>query len=236
MRALFFIFSIIICKGSYEQSLIPKPIPNLQVTSSNINSLSNPIKSYNISIGGDPNTLTSINSSQNITAVADKTINIFENTIISANGSGKFLAYINNTLDLVWIEPNSTPGNVVQYERLELGIKFSDDIENEINNFISNTVNTNNLNPFLNPFDPNDIDIKAEFSIFDGFNTYQFISLGFYYEEFAHNAALTNWIMQPNDYRFRIRFTPRIAGLCKCKIIANIKGFGTITTSEFTFC
>lgn len=135
-------------------------------------------------------------------------------------------AYIgNNAFEVFWFEPNSSPGSVGQYEKLELGIRLPDSIETRINRFVHDSIGGNKLNPF----NPNEIDVRAEFySLGSTYNTlgispYRTV-YGFYYREFEKsiNGNANNyddgWNEDTTSFPFRIRFAPPHAGNWAVKI------------------
>jgi hypothetical protein len=167
---------------------------------------------------------------------------------ITVNNNGKFIARINpNALNVVWIEPG-TSGVAEQYKKMELGVRFNSETEALIDEFL--TVNASDIaprtNPSLNPFDPEEIDLYAEFYYhlhgFPGGNGIwigPFRQNGFFYKEFIRIVtsypSTSNWQYKSSDYRFRIRFAPRYPGEWKCKVFANINNGNQIYTSEFFY-
>lgn len=141
------------------------------------------------------------------------------------------------TPDIAWLEP--TPAGVVpQYEKLELGLQFSTQIQEAIANFENGTGT-----PAINPFDPEQVNIQANFEHFDSRNqrwvpTDQIF--GFYYKEFDrvlnnNNIDLSDWVDLAAPHHFRIRFAPRQQGQYRCVIQTNVTGFGQHTFGAFEF-
>ena len=60
-----------------------------------------------------------------------------------------------------WLVPKAMANpNIMQFERIELGVNIHDSIEKQVQSFLKRE----NQGKKLNPFDPEDIDIYAEFS------------------------------------------------------------------------
>lgn len=106
------------------------------------------------------------------------------------------LNMVNNEYKLTWIYPKATTKEVGKYDKLEFGIRLSEKVTKQINDFISG-------NEGLNPYDPSDISI-----------TFSFISptmkektvYGFYYQEYERTKESWNYV--PTTYNWRIRFAP----------------------------
>jgi len=87
-----------------------------------------------------------INGNANVEYKAGKCIHLAPG--FSASGftnGGKFRAHIVHPFDVVIMEPTTTPGEVPKYEKLELGIKLPDDINNKVNDFSINPNPTKGL-------------------------------------------------------------------------------------------
>lgn len=105
---------------------------------------------------------------------------------------------------------------VKKYEKFELSINLPDTIENKIQNFINK-----NGNERVNPFNPEKINITAEFSHVNDSIIKTYKRYGFYYEEFRRSGS--RWVKIKNQDLFRIRFTPDKTGkwLVKLKVFIN---------------
>lgn len=219
-----------------SQSVVPQEIPCLQITQTNLPGLGSGIEATDcIETDGNVTFL----QYENYSIHAGDYISFGQNTVIDPDASHQFHAYIDNGgMDLAWYFPNATPGTVEQYAKLELGVRFEADIETYVQNF-------NNELPGIqiNPFDPEQLDLKAEFwyysTILNEWVGPQQV-FGFYYEEYTRNSAGTypdgQWILDnTNQHRFRIRFAPRYIGLWKCKVSADVPGYGSFQSTEFTF-
>src|SRR6266496_4875723 len=130
----------------------------------------------------------------------------------------------NSDIDVVVIEPAVNPIEVGQFEKLELGIKLPDYINNAIDNFFTNAIP---LNPKINPYDPDQIDVHAVFN-YGNFQE-QYIVNGFFYREYQVNTTLNQWdeiTASPyswTQYPWRIRFAPPTIGDWKqCGIIVDV--------------
>ena len=122
-------------------------------------------------------------------------------------------------------------GAIPQFDKLELGIDLPTDIDQKIQNFF-------NGNPDqLSPFDPNDVNIQANFYYFDEtsgqWSPNSVNIFGFYYEEFTDSG--TDWHNENTTHDFRIRYTPRIQGRWKCSIKVFINSVETYKPNDFVF-
>jgi len=230
--------------------LTPHSIPYVSLTPNNMTNFSGLKEGYNIKDEDNDNVTIHINGNQNVEVKASHDIHFDGEWLVEPNANGNFYAHIEDPMfDLVWFTPNNTPGFVPRYEKLELGLQFKDEINQAIENYI--------LPPHyaaeLNPFNPEDIEIKAEFERIDptngqpygGSNDYAKV-YGFYYKEFEQNLSdpdPNNWswnamemIDQVNSkYNFRIRFAPPEYGTWRCKVTATVNGYPLMEAKEFTF-
>lgn len=161
-------------------------------------------------------------------------------------------------LTIGWFDPYSTPGEVPLFEKLELGVNFPLEINQAIAQFIKFSLPPNNGSILandkvgINPFNPEDIDIKAEFSYFltdssgngrwtnEGLPSVlkqafeeQGIGFpvkvnGFYYKELKRNlnGPSVRWKWNPNnmmdDYNSEFNFRIRFAPPLEGKWKCNI--------------
>lgn len=130
-------------------------------------------------------------------------------------------AYIGqNDFEVVWFEPNDTPGEVGQYEKLELGVKLPSPIDSMVYSFLHPPGTTE----WLNPFDPAAVNVEAEFYFLGenySLNAYDFTKkvYGFYYKEyFVPEESDSSWVEDSTSYPFRIRFAPTAMGNWVVKI------------------
>ncbi|MFN5418111.1 MAG: hypothetical protein ACK5B9_13715 [Flavobacteriia bacterium] len=137
-----------------------------------------------------------------------------------------------------WIIPKALSNPLIMtYNRMEIGINLPDSINSMITNFIKDSLTTNKLNPF----NPEDIDIKAEFYIKEGENWKfkQFI-YGFYYEDFKRNTQSKNindwnWSKLKTKDNFRVRFAPTEAGKWKFNVRIKIKEQEIVNLGDYEF-
>ncbi len=210
------------------QTLVPHPIPCIDVTPASIGALPSGVQANDcITVEGET---VNFNPAQNYSIKAGEFIEMNANTVIQPDAVHQFHAFIEGTgLDLAWYTPNSTPGIVERYDKLELGVQFENTIKTKIEHFIDNTPG-----PQLNPFNPDEVDLYAEFFLFyDGvWNLVKKVN-GFYYEEFQRE--INEWDTVETAHDFRIRFSPNSTGNWKCKISAAVSGHGILNAHEFTF-
>ncbi|PLW93371.1 MAG: hypothetical protein C0592_06365 [Marinilabiliales bacterium] len=177
---------------------------------------------------------------------ADQRIHFMPGTKISPNQQGYFQASIRpNAMEVVWMEPG-TSGVAEQYKKMELGVRFNAEIETHIDEFLSE--NQSDLAPRqyldgLNPFDPDEIELYADFYYLSGPHIFQSIparQYGFFYrdykriidEEYPENSV---WEIIETDYRFRIRFAPRFTGRWRCRVGVNINISTNYELADFEF-
>lgn len=153
-----------------------------------------------------------------------------------------------NNLEAAWFEPiNYFPQ---LYEKIEWGVKLPSEVEAAIDNWIVNDQNGNNLlQPALNPFDPEQIDVHA---IVEYPSNGQWIVqpvFGFFYQEFDRITVYNNpdqlpgmddpdnwfWKDVPVEYRFRIRWAADVIAHHKVTIKVNVPGFGNWEMIPFEF-
>ena len=215
---------------SLGQVVIPHAIPCLNITPENILTLPSGI-SANECIIADGDTVY-FKPDQHYSIRAGEFIEFNENTVITPDVSHQFHAYIQKEeLDLAWYYPNETPGTVGKFEKLEIGIQFDSTIENKINRFINREAGNK-----LNPFNPDDVDVFAEFWIKIGGDWFFHKRVNaFYYQEFSRNIDTLTWDTLSTLHNFRVRYAPEYLGDYRCKITAEVFGYDTITASEFTF-
>lgn len=168
----------------------------------------------------------------NKTVTAEETINFqdgFSAGTFNINGKMHFKI---DKEDLDIVAYTSDLNSVLKNDKFELGIKLPETIGQKIADFISNGQSSTNINPY----DPEQIDIRADFStLYQGQWSSPMQSFGFYYEEFARNTS-GGWDPVPiSGYNFRIRFCPRSIGLWKCKINIFIQGQLAFEANEFQF-
>ncbi len=225
-----FVILLGITPNTFGQVVIPHAIPCVAITPENILTLLSGI-SANECIIADGDTVY-FKPDQHYSIRAGEYIEFNENTVITPDGSHQFHAYIQKEeLDLAWYYPNETPGTVGKFEKLEIGVQFDSTIQNKINRFINREAGTK-----LNPFNPEDVDVYAEFWIKIGGDWYFHKRVNaFYYQEFSRDIDTLTWDTVATLHNFRVRYAPEYLGDYRCKITAEVFGHDTITASEFTF-
>lgn len=144
----------------------------------------------------------------------------------------------NGGFDLHWIMPKVLSNPLIMtFERMEVGINLPDSVNRMIQNFIKESDTSSKLNPF----NPEEIDIKADFFIQEGENwkPKQFV-YAFYYEDYRRNTQSKNindwnWIKLKVKDNFRIRFAPTQVGKWKFSVIVKVKGKEVANLGEFEF-
>ncbi|HBG71975.1 MAG: hypothetical protein A2W93_05325 [Bacteroidetes bacterium GWF2_43_63] len=235
MKKLFLIIFVLMTLAVYAQ----QTLPCTQIGVNNLGGQNPYITGSCLEVSSDLHV-----NNKNVIMEADNRIHFGPGTNISPVQQGDLHASIRpNALQIAWIEPG-TVGSVGQFKKLELGVKLNNEIEALIDEFIAAGKSdvAPRTNPSLNPFDPDEIDVYAEFSYQQNPVSWAgpYRQNGFFFEDFARNQSDSDpanwtWDNVPSDYRFRVRFTPKNTGTWKCRIIAIVNGFGEYSTSFFTF-
>jgi hypothetical protein len=248
MRNKLILATMLLCAGMYAhaQNYNPSPIPCKKITPTLLNNYNGIIDANCIEDENNSNTNININGNQNVELKAGEEINLDGEVWVHPNANGNFYAHIEpNEIGLAWYQPYGTPGSVLKYDKVEIGIDLPDDINQQIQNYLLE--NSNILK--LNPFNPEQVDVKAEFYRNNNPNgtgswVGPFKIYGFYYEEFIENTTdgnPLNWSLDPvaSDYKFRVRFAPPYEGLWRCKINItlhqNTPQQVVYNATEFTF-
>jgi hypothetical protein len=225
-----FVLLLCISQTTFGQVVIPHAIPCVTITPENILTLPSGI-SANECITADGETV-NFKPDQHYSIRAGEYIEFNENTVITPDGSHQFHAYIQKEeLDVAWYYPNETPGTVGRYEKLEIGVQFDSTIQNKIERFVNRETGTK-----LNPFNPEDVDVYAEFWVkIEGYWFYHKRVNGFYYQEFSRNIDTLTWDTVATLHNFRVRYAPPQLGTFRCRITAEVFGHDTLVATEFTF-
>jgi hypothetical protein len=129
---------------------------------------------------------------------------------------------------LVWVQPE-LPMVCGKNEKLELGIELPHRIDSLIQNFIAKKAGDK-----INPFNPDDIDIKAVFEHTDlNQQKHSMRQYGFFYVEFERKAI--DWKKQENDYPFRIRISPTHIGKWTGSVSIQVKNEALWQSEIFEF-
>ena len=127
-------------------------------------------------------------------------------------------------------------GSVPRYEKLEFGLGLPPEAEKRISNFVGEVPGL----PKLNPFDPADVDIRAEFQQQEGAGwTVKGRQYGFYYRGYVldTSGASVNWHRneQPVAERFRVRYAPPAVGEWRVKFTVFLNEVGNYVTPYVYF-
>jgi hypothetical protein len=129
---------------------------------------------------------------------------------------------------------NGAP-QVPLFEKIEFGIKLPTEIQNRINNFLTqNQSAVNHSTDFLNPYDPQDISVEATLTFSKQVANVGSVSVspvvfGFYYQEFSVAPGSNNYNSITTEYPFRIRIAPTDLGNHSISFVVKYKKLdGTI--------
>jgi hypothetical protein len=166
-----------------------------------------------------------VSQTANVTYHAGQSIKLMPG--FSASGfvsHGDFEAIIRKDVDLVIMEPTTTPGTVGKYEKFEIGVKTTDAIKTQINNFLSGSTG-------INPYDPNQIEVYTVIQSPSGsFSTVN----GFYFEDYAQDLSSNDWTLVSTEYPWRIRIAPNELGTWKGTVFVNAGGSTYINYFQFS--
>lgn len=113
------------------------------------------------------------------------------------------------TIDAAWFEPNATPCLVGKYQKMEIGLKLPEIVQEKIDNFLKRIQPENQLNPY----DPELLDVKI---ILQSPSNQQYIKPAFYYEPYENVGGI--YVKQNTDFPFRFRFAPDELGSWKLSV------------------
>ncbi|HRE75612.1 MAG TPA: T9SS type A sorting domain-containing protein [Flavobacteriales bacterium] len=240
MRAYFFCF-IWLCLGCLngfsQQTYVPFPCrvlsqQDVQTTGNNLL-----IRQENC-IETSGNIL--VNNPESVLLESGQSIHLKPGFKAAPGTAEQFNARINRSeVGLVIYEPAQTPGQVPVFEKFELGVDLPDTILQLVERYVAQP----RQYPNINPFNPDEISIEAQFFILnengqfhpfpDGMWMGPEIKYGFYYEDFQRDSA--SWTKLSNQHPFRIRFASSWVGNWKVKIFVNVQGLGSYESSEYSF-
>ncbi|NVO20437.1 MAG: DUF5060 domain-containing protein [Bacteroidetes bacterium] len=125
---------------------------------------------------------------------------------------------ISDSLHVVFLDPD--PAIIYQFEKIELGIKLPELIENKIREFRTPPFSKGGINPY----NPDIIDLSADFTSESG-KAYHVN--GFYYCDFERAnctpMAYPCWIEKAVGYSWRIRFAPPEPGNWKFRCQLKVR-------------
>ncbi len=140
------------------------------------------------------------------------------------------------TAEYAWYEPSEV-GKAVQFEKLELGISLPIKDRGAIVNYLREL----KVGPGLNPYDPEDIDVRAYFT-FESQTGREKAELvyGFYFRDFSRDISHPDpnrhkWSNVPNEHDFRVRYAPKEVGSYRCEMKVFLKGELAYSSGEFRF-
>jgi len=130
----------------------------------------------------------------------------------------------------VKFSPYTISNDVGKYEKFEIGLKLSDEIETKINNYIRNLSGAK-----INPYLESQIDIVVKFT---STSNRVINKPAFYYEDYSgRNLDSNKWYYNNQPYKFRVRFAPDEIGNWRYEIKINVNGalVETVQSIDFKF-
>ena len=132
---------------------------------------------------------------------------------------------------------------VEEYELLEVGVRLDAALQLRADSFIDASMMVDPVShqpvydvlgsePGLNPYDPAEMDLFAEFTSPEG-KSYRVN--GFYYQEFENRADTSGWDALPTDFKWRLRFAPVGVGDWTVRFGYRDQGGDEIWTGGFGF-
>lgn len=167
--------------------------------------------------------------SGNVQVVSGRKVHLKAGTKMKPQPGQK--VYLGVRVDTVqWYFPSTGPGNVPLYAKVEIGINPGKSILDPIANFLQGIPNQAQCNPF----DPEEIDIRADFQFWgNGGWAAEDFRYGFYFQEFrplTSNQENCCWDSVPTVHPFRVRFTPKKVGRHRFRVSIKAKGLPEIIT------
>ncbi len=218
----------------------PQPMPPYYLNNLSVNSTNgiNLYQSETIISTGNENEPVNITGAAKVDYKASKEVELKPGfTASNFTGVGEFHAYIGELpFEVAWFEPTTNVGTVPKYEKLELGIKLPQEIQDNIDDFLNDpTLPYLTSGDQINPYNPEQISIEINLTSPDNRNITKY---GFYYKEFeVGNTGNTGiplyWNDFDTDYHFRIRIAPDYIGKWNyiIKLILNNNELGTYNGS-----
>ncbi|NOQ75577.1 MAG: T9SS type A sorting domain-containing protein [Crocinitomix sp.] len=225
---LSFVFGLFCSQNIHSQIVIPHPIPCIDINPVSVDTFPSGISAHDcIEVDGET---VDFKTDQHYSIKAGEYIQFDNNTVIEPDETHLFHAYIQTEdMDLAWYYPNATPGTVGQYEKLEIGVQLNESINDKIENFVNREIGGK-----LNPFDPYEVDVYAEFwYLFEDEWLGPVRANGFFYQEYTRETV--DWDTVLIAHNFRVRYAPSTIGTYRCRITADIGGVGIQNASDFTF-
>lgn len=141
-------------------------------------------------------------------------------------------------MELAWMHPAGQAASVPVNKYLEIGFKLRMEHRRMIDNYLQGRA----VPDRLNPFDPDDMDVRALFTRIDstGAPLEREERLGFWYRDYTRdysNPDPQEWTHKERetDYRFRARFTPQSVGDWSVQVMMIIKKTDTLWTNTTGF-
>lgn len=119
--------------------------------------------------------------------------------------------------EVINLEPAGKTIQVGEYEKLELGVSLPAAIQNQVARFIRDKKG-------LNPYNPEDIDLRADFISPSGKRRTVF---GFFYEDYQRGRG-KEWEYKNTDHPWRIRHALNEVGVWKIQVKCAVRDHGEL--------
>ncbi len=148
------------------------------------------------------------------------------------------VAYTQENKSIKILYPTSGIAKTGKWEKIEIGVSIPSEINLKIQNFIDNR----NVAEKINPFNPDEFSIEADFQIISiGDEKLPSRKIyGFYYREYERNIESQNkdegvWQLSKNEFPYRIRFAPNKIGSWNCRVKLVVNGSQKFDLGEIKF-
>jgi hypothetical protein len=237
MRLFLFLYVALLSGGISAQSgnLIPQAIPCLNIDHQSNGIFNGTYYSENCINIGNTNGNTQVVSDQYVKFQAGNEITLLPNSQYKANNQGEIhLKIEKSAVEAVWFSPDHSPGFVGQFNRLEVGFKLPESVNEMVNAFFEGSSSG------LNPFDEFDVDFRVKLTAPNGTQTTRF---AFYYVPCITNLNSTwdspnyqnNWSNDTTSYPWRFRFAPDQLGVWNASIEVVRQGTVLYANPAFSF-
>jgi len=140
-------------------------------------------------------------------------------------------------IKVIVLEPDPNIKSIQKYEKLELGIIMPKEVDNLVKNYLAKHDSYPAKYQGINPFNPDDISVEANFYPPNNSKTEPILVYGFYLQKYKGIETKYNydyWQEVETPHHWRIRFSPGITGSWKYKVNVVYKN-KTLESKEYSF-